>query len=68
MRDPSRQAREHSPENNEGYIFIIQEKVRRVNHLLHHFWTDVKAYIISSPFYVIWSDGTIMALFESYVR
>ena len=27
VRDTSRQAREHSPENTEGYIFITKEKV-----------------------------------------
>ena len=63
MRDPGRQAKEHSPENKEGYICIIQEKVRRVNHLLPHIWIDVKAYIIRSSFNSIWSHwgchGTI---------
>lgn len=64
MRDPSRQAREHSLQDKEGYIFIIQETVRRgVNHLLPHVWIDVKVYIISSPFNSLWSNwdchGTI---------
>ena len=57
VRDTSGQAREHSPENKEGYIFIIKEKVGRgEDNLLPHFWADVKAYILSSSFDPIWSN------------
>ena len=48
-------AKEHSPENKEGYIFIIKENVRREeDHLLPHFGVDIKAYIISSSIDPIW--------------
>lgn len=52
MRDTSGRARENSPENKEGYIFIIKEKVRRGEDypLLSNLGVDVKAYIISSSF------------------
>ena len=51
MRETSGQARERSPENKEGYIFIIQGKVGRgEDHLPPHSSVDVKAYIISSSF------------------
>ena len=44
MRDSSGQARERSPENKEGYIFIIKEKVRRgEDHLLPQSEADVKS-------------------------
>lgn len=44
MRDSSGQARERSPENKEGYIFIIKEKVRRgEDHLLPQPEADVKS-------------------------
>ena len=57
VRDTSGQARECSPENKEGYIFIVKEKVGRgEDHLLPHFGVDIKAYIISSPLYPIWSN------------
>ena len=45
VRDTSRQAREHSPEDKEGYVFVIKE-----DHPLPHFWVDVKAYVIISSF------------------
>ena len=70
MRATSRQARECSPENKEGYIFIMKEKVGRgEDHFLPHFWVDVKAYIISSSFNPVSSNchGTVMVLFKSYV-
>ena len=57
MRDTSWTAGEHSPENKEGYIFIIKEKVGRgEHHLLPQSWADVKAYIISSSFDPSWSN------------
>ena len=58
MRATGGQARERSPKNKEGYIFIIKEKVgREEDHLLPHFWVDIKAYIISSSFDPVWSNG-----------
>ena len=63
MRDSSGQARERSPKNEEGYVFIIKEKVGRgEDHLLPHSWADVKAYIISSFFDPICLTGTVMAI------
>ena len=56
VRDTSRQAREHSPEIKEGYIFIIKEKVEWEENHLSHSWVDVKAYLISSSFDCIWSN------------
>ena len=63
VRNTSRQARECSPENKEGYVFIIKEKVDWEENHLSHSWVDVKAYLISSSFDPIWSNwechGTI---------
>ena len=57
MRATGGQARERSPKNKEGYIFIIKEKVgREEDHLLPHSWVDIKAYISSSSFDPIWSN------------
>ena len=44
MRDSRGQATERSPENKEGYIFIIKEEVRREeDHLLPQPEADVKS-------------------------
>ena len=69
MRDTSRQARQHSPENKEGYIFIIREKVERQgeDHSLPHFWIDVKVYVISSSFDPYGLAGSVTGLLKSYV-
>ena len=68
VRDGSGQAKEHSPENKDGYIFIIKEKMGRgQDHLLPHFWVDIKAYIISSSLTLYGLTRTAMALFKSYV-
>ena len=69
MRDTSRQARQHSPENKEGYIFIIREKVERQgeDRPLPHFWIDVKVYIISSSFDPYGLAGSVTGLLKSYV-
>ena len=51
VRDTSGQTRERSPENKEGYIFIIKEKGGKgEDRPLPHFWLDVKACILSSSF------------------
>ena len=45
-------------QNKEDYIFIIKEKVGRgEDHLLPHFWVDIKAYIITSSFDPTWFNG-----------
>ena len=64
MRDTSELAKECSPENKEGYIFIIKIKMERgEDHLLPRSWADVKIHIISSSFDPAWSKwdchGTI---------
>ena len=60
MRDSSRQAKERSLENTEGYTFIIKEKVdvERTT-FFPHFWVNVKAYIISFSFDPILSNGDL---------
>ena len=68
MRNTSSQIRECSPGNKKGYIFIIKEKVGRIeDHFLPHFGVDIKAYIISSSFDPICSTGVAMVQFKSYV-
>ena len=69
MRYTSRQARQHSPENKEGYIFIIREKMERQgeDHPLPHFWIDVKVYIISSCLDPYGLSGSVTGLLKSYV-
>ena len=61
MSETSRLTKEcSSPENKEGYIFIIKEKAgREEDHLLPHSWVDIKASIISSSFGPLWftQDG-----------
>lgn len=55
MRDTSKLAKEYSsPEDKEGYIFIIKEKAEQGEELLPHFQVDVKAYIIGSSFDPMW--------------
>ena len=56
MSETSRLTKEcSSPENKEGYIFIIKEKAgKEEDHLLPHAWVDIKAYIISSSFGPLW--------------
>ena len=50
MRDSNGQAGERSPENKEGYVFIIKEKVRRgEDHPLPQPEADVRSFV-SSPF------------------
>ena len=45
------------PKNKKGYIFIIIKKIQTgEGHLLPNFSVDVKAYIISSSFNLIWSN------------
>ena len=68
MRATGGQARERSPKNKEGYIFIIKEKVgREEDHFLPHSCVDVKAYIISSSFDHICSNwdchGSILIIY-----
>ena len=56
VRYTSREARECSPQNKEGYIFTIKKKgnERREDYHLPDSWADFKAYIISSSFDSVW--------------
>ena len=68
VRDGSGQAKGHSPENKDGYIFIIKEKMGRgQDHLLPHFWVDIKVTSLVPPLTLYGLTETVMALFKSYV-
>ena len=67
MRDTSRQARECSPKNKEGYIFIIKEKVDWEENHLSHSWVDVRLASLVPPLTLYGLTGTVMVLFKSYV-
>ena len=65
VRDTSWQAREYSPENKEGYVFIIREKLEQEeDYLLPHSWVDIKAYIIISSFDPIRSNWDCHGAFK----
>lgn len=58
MGDSNGQARESSPKNREGYIFIIKEKVRKgEDHLLPQSLADVKSLFFFFEINLLFTEG-----------
>ena len=68
VRNARGQVRACSPENNEGYVFIIKEKAGRgENHLLPHSWAHTKPTSLVPPLTLYGLTETVTAVFKSYV-